>query len=101
MFQFFSHKSLYDHHHSDVQHSVQYTPGLTKILHTGRKKDPSPSPHPQSNDEIDPENVQQDVRLVEEGPMKEDDVEMPQMGIRTTFALLAILTVVRRWLSLP
>jgi hypothetical protein len=37
---------------------------------------------------------------VEAGPVEEDADEVPQMGIRTTIALLVIITVVCPWLVL-
>ena len=48
---------------------------------------------------MDPVNAQRDVCSVEKGAM-EDDIEVPQMGIRTAIVLLAVVTVVRRRLTL-
>ena len=95
MFQLFSHKHLYDDHHSDVQQSVHYTPRLAKMLHINRSQNPPLSPHPQSNDSIDPVNTQRDVCSVEKGTTEEDGMEVPQMGIRTAIVLFAVVTVVR------
>jgi Ca2+:H+ antiporter len=96
VFQLFSHKNLYDDHHSDVQQSVQYTPRLAKMLHINRSQNPPPTPHPQSDDSMDSVNAQRDVCSVEKGTMEEDDIEVPRMGIRTAMVLFAVVTVVRR-----
>jgi Ca2+:H+ antiporter len=90
VFQLFSHKDLYADDHSDVQESVPYNAKLTKRLHIAA------SPPRPSNDAIDPGSSQRDLRSVEAGP-EEDDAEAPQMGLQTTIALLAVITVVCQW----
>jgi Ca2+:H+ antiporter len=92
-FQLFSHKNIYDDHHPDVQQSVRYTPGLGKMLHIDRRKSPLPSLHNQAqlNGAM---KTQRDKRSVEEGPMEEDGVEVPEMSIRTTISLLLVVTAV-------
>lgn len=49
---------------------------------------------------MDPVSTQRDVCSVEKGTVEDDDVETPQMGIRTAIVLFAVLTVVRRRLTL-
>lgn len=110
VFQLFSHKNLYEDHHSDVPLSVKYNPavgekfqrGLPKGLLRHRKSNvanhPAPSPPRQSTEIQDTENPQQDTGLVEAGPIEED--ESPQMDIRTTVVLLIVVTVVCRSLTL-
>jgi len=93
VFQLFSHKNLYADDHSDVQESVAYPPRLAKRLHINQRRNSAASPHRPSNDAIDPGSSQRDVRSVEAGT-EEDDAEVPQMGIQTTIALLAVITVV-------
>jgi Ca2+:H+ antiporter len=96
IFQLFSHKNIYDDHHLDVQPSVAYHPDVARRLRF-RRKNPAPSSPLQSNDATDAEDPQRDVRSVEAGPIEEDEEEVPQMSIRTTIALLVVVTVVCRW----
>ena len=70
------------------------------MLHINQSQNPPPSPHPQSSDSMDPVSTQRDVCSVEKGTVEDDDVETPQMGIRTAIVLFAVLTVVRRRLTL-
>jgi Ca2+:H+ antiporter len=98
-FQLFSHKNIYDDHHEDVQPSVQYHPDVAKRLRFRRRIHPAPS-SPLQPDATVAENARRDVRSVEAGPVEEDADEVPQMGIRTTIALLVIITVVCPWLVL-
>lgn len=98
-FQLFSHKNLYDDHHEDVQPSVQYHPDVAKRLRFRRRIHPAPS-SPLPSDATVAENTQRDVGSVEAGPIEEDADEVPQMSIRTTIALLVVVTVVCRWLIL-
>ena len=98
-FQLFSHKNIYDDHHLDVQPSVEYHPDVAKRLRFRRRINPAPS-SPLQSDATVAENPQRDVRSVEAGPIEEDAEEVPQMSIRTTIALLVVVTVVCRWLIL-
>jgi Ca2+:H+ antiporter len=93
VFQLFSHKNLYEVGHGSVQQSVQYHPDIAKKFPFHRKasaarlqSNPAPSPPPQPND-------------AEAGPIEEEE-ETPQMDIRTTIALLVVVTVVCRHLTL-
>ncbi|SRR5712671_5016920 len=99
VFQLFSHKNLYADDHSDVQESVAYPAKLAKRLHINQRRNSAASPPRPSNDAIDPGSSQRDVRSLEAGP-EEDDAEVPQMGIQTTIALLAVITVVCQWPTL-
>jgi Ca2+:H+ antiporter len=99
VFQLFSHKDLYADDHSDVQESVPYNAKLTKRLHINQRRNSAASPPRPSNDAIDPGSSQRDLRSVEAGP-EEDDAEAPQMGLQTTVALLAVITVVCQWRTL-
>lgn len=96
VFQLFSHKNLYDDHHSDVQESVAYPSKIAKMLHARtsveRKTPPAPSPPP-TNGEMD--HGPQDA----EAGLEEEEEEKPAMGVQTTIILLIVVTVVCRWLT--
>jgi Ca2+:H+ antiporter len=93
-FQLFSHKNIYDDDHEDVHPSVEYHPNVAKRPPGfPRKINPAPT-FPLRSDATDADNAQQDIRSVEAGPVEEDADEVPQMGIRTTIALLVVVTVV-------
>jgi Ca2+:H+ antiporter len=95
VFQLFSHKNLYDDRHTDVQQSVEYPSSITKRFHIpGRRIPPAPSSPPPADGVMDP--AQRDTRSLEAGLEEEDEVEEPQMSLRTTIALLIVVTVVCR-----
>jgi len=98
-FQLFSHKNLYEDDHRDVPKSVEYRADIAKKLGIRQRINPAPSPPLQPNDATNAENPQRDVSSMEAGSIEEDK-EAPQMGIRTTVALLVVVTVVCRWLIL-
>jgi Ca2+:H+ antiporter len=100
-FQLVSHKNLYDDDNSDVQQSVEYPSSITKRYHISERRIPPDlsSLHP-ANDVLDP--AQRDACSLEAGPGEKDEVEEPEMGLQTTIALLAIVTLVcRLFISLP
>ncbi|KAN0120750.1 Sodium/calcium exchanger domain containing protein [Russula decolorans] len=91
-FQLVSHKNLYDDDNSDVQQSVEYPSSITKRYHISERRIPPDlsSLHP-ANDVLDP--AQRDACSLEAGPGEKDEVEEPEMGLQTTIALLAIVTL--------
>jgi Ca2+:H+ antiporter len=97
VFQLFSHKNLYDDHHSDVQQSVAYPSNVAKRLHARtsieieRKIPPASSSPPPTDGVIDP--AQRDARTLE-ACLEEEEVEKPEMGMQTTIILLVVVTVV-------
>jgi Ca2+:H+ antiporter len=96
VFQLFSHKNLYDDHHSDVQQSVAYPSNVAKRLHiTERKIPPASSSPPPTVGVIDPD--QRGARSLEAGLEEEGEIEELKMGLQTTIVLLIVVTVVCRW----
>lgn len=89
-FQLVSHRNLYDDNNSDVQQSAEYP------YHTSARRIPLDlSLHRPADDVLDP--AQRDACLLETGPGgKDGEVEEPEMGLQTTIALLAIVTLVCR-----
>jgi Ca2+/H+ antiporter len=88
-FQLVSHKNLYDDNNSDVQQSVEYPSSIAKRYHISERTIPP------DLSLLDP--AQRDARSLEAGPgEKDDEVEEPEMGLQTTIALLAIVTLVCR-----
>jgi hypothetical protein len=96
VFQLFSHKNLYDDHHSDVQQSVAYPTNVAKRLHISEKKIPPASSSPPPTVGVrDPD--QRSARSLEAGLEEEEEEEL-KMGVQTTLILLIVVTVVCRWL---
>ena len=95
-FQLVSHKNLYDDNNSDVQQSVEYPSSITNRHHIfERRISPDLSSLRPVDDVFDP--AQRDACSLEEGPGEKDgEVEEPEMGLQTTIALLAIVTLVCR-----
>jgi Ca2+:H+ antiporter len=94
-FQLVSHKNLYDDNDSDVQQPVEYLSSIAKRYHISERRiPPDLSSLRPADDMSDP---QRDARSLEAGPGEKDDgVEEPEMGLHTTIALLAIITLVCR-----
>jgi Ca2+:H+ antiporter len=91
-FQLVSHRNLYDDNDSDVQQSAEYPYHIS-----ARRIPPDLCLHRPANDVLDP--AQRDACLLETGRGEKDDkVEEPEMGLQTTIALLAIVTLVRQML---
>ena len=90
VFQLFSHKNIYDDHHSDVQQSVQYSPRIAKRLRIRGRPPPSIS----ADGVMNP--AQRDASL-EAGPW-EEEVDAPEIHLPTAIALHIILTAVCPWL---
>jgi Ca2+:H+ antiporter len=78
VFQLFSHKNLYDHHHSDVQQSTAYPSNVAKRLRIPASSSPPPTGA--------------NAPSLEAGPDEEE--EQPQMSLQTTIGLLVVITVV-------
>ena len=95
-FQLVSHKNLYGDNNSDVQQPVEFPSGITKRYHVSERKiSPDLSSLRPADDVLDP--AQRDACSLEAGPGGTDDeVEEPEMGLQTTIALLAIVTLVCR-----
>ncbi|KAF8501612.1 calcium/proton exchanger [Russula emetica] len=92
VFQLFSHKNLYDDHHSDVQQSVAYPSNVAKRLHiTERRIPPASSSPPPTVGVIDPD--QRGARSLEAGLEEEGETEELKMGMQTTIVLLIVVTV--------
>jgi Ca2+:H+ antiporter len=97
VFQLFSHKNLYDDHHSDVQQSTAYPSNVAKRLHIHeRKMPPAPSPPSPTDGVMDPDH--RDARSLEAGLEEEEEMEEPAMSMQTTIVLLIVVTVVCRYL---
>ncbi len=96
MFQLFSHKNLYDDHHSDVQQSVAYPLNVAKRLHIPERRKPPASSSPPPTDGV-MDHAQRDARSLEAGSEEVEEMEAPQMGVQTTVILLIVVTVVCRW----
>jgi Ca2+:H+ antiporter len=97
-FQLVSHKNLYDDDDpkSDFWQSVEYPSSITKRYHISeRRTSPDLSSFGPADDVLDP--AQRDAHSLEAGPgEKDDEVEEPEMDLKVTIALLAIVTLVCR-----
>jgi Ca2+/H+ antiporter len=93
-FQLVSHKNLYDDNNSDVRQSVEYPPSISKRYHFSERKIPPDLSSLRPTDNVlDP--AQQDAYSLEAGPGEKDgEAEKPEMGLQTTIALLAVVTLV-------
>lgn len=96
VFQLFSHKNLYDVHHSDVPESVKYPANVVKVakrLHLSERKTETPpaSSSPLPTDVTDPDqHARLEAGLKEEGKGK---IEEPEMCLQVTIVLLIAVTV--------
>ncbi|KAI0272151.1 hypothetical protein BGY98DRAFT_1090962 [Russula aff. rugulosa BPL654] len=85
-FQLVSHKNLYGDNNPGVQQSVEYPSSISNRYHVSERRiPPDLSSLRPADDVLDP---------TQRGPgEKDDEVEEPEMGLRTTIALLAIVTL--------
>ena len=81
---------------SDVHQSVEFPSSITNRYHVSKRRiPPDLSSLRTADDVLDP--AQRDAGSLEAGPgEKDEEVEEPEMGLRTTIALLAIVTLVCR-----
>jgi Ca2+:H+ antiporter len=95
-FQLVSHKNLYGDNNPGVQQSVEYPSSISNRYHVSERRiPPDLSSLRPADDVLDP--TQRGACSLEAGPgEKDDEVEEPEMGIRTAIALLAIVTLVCR-----
>lgn len=93
-FQLVSHKNLYADDNSDVQQSVEHPFSIAGERYRISKRRIPPDFRP-ADDVLGP--AQRNAGSLEAGlGRRDDEVEVPEMGIHTTIALLAVVTLVCR-----
>jgi Ca2+:H+ antiporter len=94
-FQLVSHKNLYDDSKSDVQ-SVGYPSSIGERYHVSERTIPPDLSSLRPADDV-LYTAQRDTYSLEAGPgEKDDEVEEPEMVLRTTISLIVIVTLVCR-----